>query len=55
LDDDLRLPAIAISGGTSPDELRRVAEAGYRMLHKPVSTATRYAALDQEVATIVAG
>lgn len=30
------LPALLISGDTSPVELRRVAEAGYPMLHKPV-------------------
>lgn len=34
--EDFALPAILISGDTSPDVLQRVAEAGFPMLHKPV-------------------
>jgi len=34
--EDFTLPAILISGDTSPDVLQRVAEAGFPMLHKPV-------------------
>lgn len=35
--DAFQLPALLISGDTSPDELQRVADAGFTMLHKPVS------------------
>lgn len=41
-----KLPAMLISGDTSPDELQRVAAAGYPMLHKPVSVERLYAALN---------
>ena len=35
--DSFRLPALLISGDTSPQELKRVSDAGHHMLHKPVS------------------
>jgi two-component system, sensor histidine kinase len=35
--ESFRLPALLISGDTSPQELKRVFDAGYHMLHKPVS------------------
>lgn len=41
-----RLPALLISGDTSPQELARVAGAGYRMLHKPVSVELLYRELN---------
>ncbi len=34
--DAFQLPALLISGDTSPDELQRVADGGFTMLHKPV-------------------
>ena len=33
------IPALVVSGDTSPEELRRVTESGYPMLHKPVAVA----------------
>lgn len=35
--DDYKIPAVIISGDTAPQELMRIQEAGYAMLHKPVS------------------
>ena len=35
--DAFQLPALLISGDTSPEELQRVADAGFNMLHKPVA------------------
>lgn len=40
------LPALVISGDTSPEELERVARAGYPMLHKPVGARRLYQALN---------
>jgi len=40
------LPAIVMSGDTSPEELERVARAGYPMLHKPVGARRLYQALN---------
>lgn len=40
------LPALVMSGDTSPDELERVARAGYPMLHKPVGARRLYEALN---------
>ncbi len=37
------IPALVVSGDTSPEELSRVTESGYPMLHKPVAVeAMRY-------------
>ena len=46
LGDDFALPAIIVSGDTSPTELERVLEAGHPMLHKPVSVAKLYACMN---------
>jgi CheY-like chemotaxis protein len=35
--DAFHLPALLISGDTSPDELQCAADAGFTMLHKPVA------------------
>jgi signal transduction histidine kinase/CheY-like chemotaxis protein len=40
------LPALVVSGDTSPEELERVARAGYPMLHKPVGARRLHQALD---------
>lgn len=45
-----RLPALLISGDTSPQELKRVADAGYQMLHKPVSLGLLYHELNAVLA-----
>lgn len=37
--EDFSIPALVVSGDTSPEELRRVTESGYPMLHKPVAVA----------------
>jgi two-component system, sensor histidine kinase len=39
------LPAILITGDTSPDEVRRAHEGGYPVLFKPVRSRDLYAAL----------
>ena len=44
-----RLRSIVISGDTSPAELQRVREAGYPMLHKPVSAERLHAAINAEL------
>lgn len=44
--ESFRLPALLISGDTSPQELKRVADAGYQMLHKPVSVEVLYRELN---------
>lgn len=41
-----RPPAIVVSGDTSPHELKRVGDAGYLMLHKPVGVAPLHGALN---------
>jgi len=42
-----RPPAILVSGDTSPQELKRVGDAGYLMLHKPVGIAPLHGALNE--------
>jgi two-component system, sensor histidine kinase len=37
--EEFSIPALVVSGDTSPEELRRVTESGYPMLHKPVAVA----------------
>jgi len=46
-----KMPAILISGDTSPVELQRVADAGYRMLHKPVSAQALHDVLNHELSS----
>ncbi|HSI59652.1 MAG TPA: ATP-binding protein [Ideonella sp.] len=41
-----QLPAIVISGDTSPSEMRHVLEAELEMIHKPVSTERLYEAMN---------
>lgn len=48
--DAFQLPALLISGDTSPDELQRVADAGFTMLHKPVSIALLHRELNSVLA-----
>ena len=37
---EIELPVIIVTGETAPEQLREVQEAGYPLLHKPVSTAS---------------
>jgi signal transduction histidine kinase/CheY-like chemotaxis protein len=41
------IPALVLSGDTAPDELRRVNEHGFPMLHKPVATEDLWSALNR--------
>jgi two-component system, sensor histidine kinase len=52
--DTFEMPALVVSGDTSPDELARVAAAGYRMLHKPVQPELLYTALNEVLAKVAA-
>ena len=47
--EDFPLPALLVSGDTSPEELARVAKAGHPLLHKPVAARRLYEALDGEL------
>ncbi|MFC4310904.1 hybrid sensor histidine kinase/response regulator [Steroidobacter flavus] len=47
--EDFSIPAIVVSGDTSPAELIKVTESGYPMLHKPVAVATLWGALNKEL------
>ena len=51
---DFPLPAILISGDTSPAELDRVLNAGYPMLHKPVGIERLYEAMNEVLAASAA-
>lgn len=46
------LPALVMSGDTSPEELERVARAGYPMLHKPVGAQRLYQALNTALQSV---
>lgn len=51
---DFRLPALVISGDTSPQELESVSAAGYPMLHKPVPVDRLYEAINRMLAPLMA-
>ena len=43
------VPALVVSGDTSPEELRRVTASGYPMLHKPVAVATMRCEMNKQL------
>jgi signal transduction histidine kinase/CheY-like chemotaxis protein len=43
------IPALVVSGDTSPEELRRVTDSGYPMLHKPVAVDTMRHELNRQL------
>ncbi|MGH8174975.1 MAG: hybrid sensor histidine kinase/response regulator [Steroidobacter sp.] len=43
------VPALVVSGDTSPEVLRRVTESGYPMLHKPVAVATMRSEMNRQL------
>jgi two-component system, sensor histidine kinase len=45
--DTFTIPALVVSGDTAPDELRRVTDHGYLMLHKPVASDDLWNALNR--------
>jgi signal transduction histidine kinase/ActR/RegA family two-component response regulator len=40
--ESFQIPALIVSGDTAPDELEKVRNAGYKMLHKPVPVESLY-------------
>ena len=49
---DFELAALVLSGDTAPAELRRVRDAGYHMLHKPLGVEALYAAVNDKLKQI---
>jgi CheY-like chemotaxis protein len=47
--DEFSIPALVVSGDTSPEELRRVTDSGYPMLHKPVAVAAMRAEMNRQL------
>ena len=47
--EEFSVPALVVSGDTSPEVLRRVTDSGYQMLHKPVAVATMRSELNRQL------
>jgi CheY-like chemotaxis protein len=47
--EEFTVPALVVSGDTSPEELRRVTESGYPMLHKPVAVTTMRCEMNRQL------
>jgi signal transduction histidine kinase/CheY-like chemotaxis protein len=47
--DEFSVPALVVSGDTSPEVLRRVTDSGFQMLHKPVAVATMRSEMNRQL------